>query len=145
MTAEEALNQYFAASGILAPGCTRSDWYPGHFVYLDVGPAKVPLLPILRRSGPVVSHDLHHMLTGCAPDWPGEVELAGWELASGGCGWHFLYWLDRVLVFALGLVTAPRALWAGLRAGRGRRNLYRADREEVLHTDVERVRARLGL
>ena len=144
MTTEEALNRHFAASGILHEGCTRKDWYPGHFVYLNLGPVRVPFFPILRRSGPVVLHDIHHMLTGYGPDWKGEVEIAGWELGSGGCRWHLFYWVDRLLGFALGLVSAPAAALRGFRAGRGHRNLYGRKPEQVLAMEVERVRALIG-
>ena len=33
----------------------------------------------------------------------GELELAAWELASGGCGLNLFFWLDRFLALALGL------------------------------------------
>ena len=66
MTTEEALNRHFVSTGIYAEGCTRDDWYAGHAVYLEVGAWKVPF-PILRRSGPIILHDLHHMLTGYPP------------------------------------------------------------------------------
>ena len=143
MTIEQELNRHFADTGILAAGCTREDWYPGHFVHLGVGSWKLPIFPILRRGGPIVIHDVHHMLTGAAPDWRGEVELAGWELASGGCRWHVFYWFDRLVLALLGLVSAPRALLRGLRAGRTCRNLYGADTEELLAADADDVRGRL--
>lgn len=144
MTTERALNEYFATNGILAPGCTRADWYAGHFIYLNVGSARIPFFPILRRNGPILIHDLHHMLTGAGTDWAGELELAGWELASGGCGWHPLYWLDRLITSVLALVTGPRSLLRGLRAGWGRRNLYGSDSDMLLATDVERLRERFA-
>jgi len=83
MTIEESLNRYFAATGIYADGCTREDWYPGNTLHLRVGSWKVPF-PILRRAGPIILHDVHHMLTGYPPTWKGETELAAWEIGSGG-------------------------------------------------------------
>jgi len=144
VTTEDALNSHFVATGILWDGCTREDWYKGHFIYLKLGPLKIPFIPILRRSGPVVLHDIHHMLTGYGTDWRGEVEIAGWELASGGCRWHLLYWVDRLLGFAFGLVTVPAVALRGFRAGRGRRNLYRLKAETVLPMQTEDVRALTG-
>jgi hypothetical protein len=144
MTTEEALNQHFVATGIYPAGCRRKDWYAGHWLWLKAGPFAIPF-PILRRSGPIVLHDLHHMFAGYAPDWQGEIELAGWELASGGCGWHILYWLDRLTFFATGLLGAPRATCRAFARGRGCRNLYRMDPERVLSMDVDRVRAVVGV
>lgn len=136
MSTEQALNDYFAANGLLPNGCTRADWYAGHRVPLLIGGVPVGVIPVLRREGPILLHDLHHVLTGCAPDWGGEVELAGWELASGGCSLHLLYWLDRLSLLALGLVTAPSRLLRGLRAGWGCRNLYGMHAKGVLQLDL---------
>ncbi len=141
MTTEDALNRHFAATGIYRQGCTREDWYPGHFVEIELGGLKIPFLPILRRNGPVVLHDLHHMLTGYQPDWRGEVGVAGWELGSGGCGWHLFYWLDRVTFFLLGLVFSPVVTLQGLAKGWKSRNLYRMDPEAVLRMEIDEVRA----
>jgi hypothetical protein len=143
MKTEDALNRHFAETGIYAEGCTRDDWYPNHLVYLQSGGGKIPILPILRRHGPVVLHDVHHMLTGYPPTWTGEAAIAGWELGSGGCGWHPLYWLDRLSFFVGGLLTAPVATLRGLRRGLRCRNLYRMRPEAVLAEDVDTVRARV--
>lgn len=123
-SAEEALNEYCASTGLLPRGSTRSDWYRYHVIPIKFGGVTVAAFPILQREGPIVLHDLHHMLLGCAPDWGGEAELAGWELSSGGCGAHVVYWIDRLIVSAVGFVTAPSRLWRGLQAGRSQANLY---------------------
>lgn len=141
MKTEQALNEYFADNGLLPEGCTRADWYAGHSVPLLIGGVRVGVFPILQREGPIVLHDLHHLLTGCAPDWRGEVELAGWELASGGCGWHLVYWADRLSLLVLGLFTAPARLLRGLRAGWSRRNLYGMRPKGALKLEVEALRS----
>jgi hypothetical protein len=140
MTTEQALNHHFIDTALLPAGSTRDDWYAGHVVPFKLFGRTVGVFPILRREGPVVLHDLHHMLTGRPPDWRGEVELAGWELASGGCRWHVLYWLDRLSLAALGLLTAPGALLRGLRAGWGRHNLYGMSPRAVLRMDADALR-----
>lgn len=144
MSIEEALNRHFVATGIYAEGCTREDWYAGHAVYLRVGGQKVPF-PILRRSGPIILHDVHHMLTGYPPTWKGEAELAGWEIGSGGCGWHPLYWLDRLSFLILGLVAAPAATARAIARGLRGHNLFGRDPEAVLREDVDHVRAYAGV
>ena len=144
MTTEEALNHHFVSTGIYPAGCSREDWYAGHWLWLRAGPVGIPF-PILRRGGPIVLHDLHHMLAGYAPDWRGEIELAAWELGSGGCGSHILYWFDRLTFFVAGLLCAPRATRRAFARGRRSHNLFRMDPEQVLHMDVDRVRAAVGI
>jgi len=144
MTTEKALNQHFVATGIYAEGCTRKDWYPGHWVTFQIGDAKVPLFPILRRAGPIVLHDVHHMLTGYPPTWKGEAEVAGWELGSGGCGWHFFYWLDRLFFLLVGFIAAPRTTLRAFARGRGSHNLFGMHTEGVLRMELEAVRDYTG-
>lgn len=140
MTIEEALNRHFVSTGIYAEGCTRDDWYAGHAVYLRVGAWKVPF-PIARRAGPIILHDVHHMLTGYPPTWKGEAEVAAWEIASGGCGWHLLYWLDRLSFLIVGLVAAPAATGRAFTRGFRGHNLFGRDPEAVLREDLDDVRA----
>lgn len=144
MKTEEALNRHFVAAGIYAEGCTRESRYPAHLVSLQLGHWQLPIFPILDRSGPIVLHDIHHMLTGYPTTWTGEAEIAGWEVASGGCRWHLLYWLDRLSFLVIGLVIAPRATWRAWRHGKGQRNLYGLDPEEVLETDVAELECYVG-
>jgi len=144
MTIEEALNQHFAATGIYAEGSTREDWYARNAIYLRVGSWKVPF-PILRRAGPIILHDVHHMLTGYPPTWKGEAELAGWEIGSGGCSWHILYWIDRLSFLIVGLVAAPAATARALARGLRGHNLFGRDPEAVLREDVDDVHAYVGV
>ena len=74
-----------------------------------------------------------------------EYELAAWELASGGCAWNAFFWFDRIVLAAVGLLVAPRATLRGFRSGRGKRNLYGSGVEELLESDVEKLRAWMGL
>jgi len=136
MTAEEALNRHFVDTGIYAEGCTRRDWYPGNIVSLKIGGVSLPVFPILRRDGPIILHDLHHMLAGYPPTWQGEAELAAWEIGSGGCRWHLLYWIDRLSFLVVGLAAAPVAVWRAFVRGRGNRNLFDREPEAVLRTDI---------
>jgi hypothetical protein len=145
MTTQEALNDRFVADGVLDPGATRDDWYAGHWIRLRVGGTQIPFFPILRRGGPIVLHDVHHMLTGYGFNWRGELEVAAWELGSGGCGWHVLYWLDRLTFFAIGLVFWPRVSLRAFARGRRGHNLFTRDPEEVLRMDVDAARASAGV
>jgi len=145
MTAEDALNEHFATSGIYEEGCTRDDWYPGHVVSLVVADRKLPVFPVLRRGGPIILHDLHHLLTGYPPTWKGEAELAGWELGSGGCGWHLVYWLDRLFFLLLGVVVTPRALLRAFVRGLRSHNLFGMSPKAVLRMEVDALRAYAGV
>ncbi len=89
--------------------------------------------------GGIAAHDIHHMITGYETDWGGECAVAGWELASGGCGPYPVFWLDRLGFFAIGLVTLPRRSLRAFRRGRGRRNLYGRDLARVLSMPFEEV------
>jgi hypothetical protein len=139
VTTEQALHRHFLANGLLGAHATTEDWYAGNVVWLRVGSLRIPF-PILDRHGPIVLHDLHHLIAGYPPSWTGEIELAGWELGSGGCRWHLLYWLDRLTFLAAGLVTAPRATLRALRRGLRHRNLFDRDPAEILGHDVDEVR-----
>lgn len=140
MNTEQALNRHFAATGIYAEGCTRDDWYPGNMVSLRMGRWSVPVFPVLRREGPIVLHDIHHMITGYAPTWRGEAALAAWEIGSGGCRWHVLYWIDRLSFILIGLLIAPVDTLRAFRRGLRGHNLFALDTEEVLRMEVEDVR-----
>jgi hypothetical protein len=80
------------------------------------------------------------MLSGCDTSWRGELEIAAWELASGGCGRHLLYWLDRIVFIVFGFVAAPQTVLRGLQQGRWHRNVYRLPRRRVLEMDFEDLR-----
>ena len=145
MTTEEALNEHFVATGIYPEGCTRESWYPGNLVALQLGSWTLPIFPILDRNGPILLHDIHHMITGYPPTWKGEAELAGWEIGSGGCRRHLFYWLDRLSFLLLGGVAAPAATWRAFRRGLGNRNLYGRDPEEVLQMNVAELERYVGV
>ena len=70
----------------------------------------------------------------------GELELAGWELGSGGCARHKLFWVDRLLFTLLGLILLPTVTWRAVRRGCRQRNLYRLEAEAVLAAEVDELR-----
>jgi hypothetical protein len=68
-------------------------------------------------------HDLHHVATEYGADWPGEAEIAAWEIA-GGCGPYAWAWVLNLGAFLVGMVLAPRRLFTAFVSGRRARNLY---------------------
>jgi hypothetical protein len=133
MTAEDALSRYFVEQGLFPEGSSVADWI-GDRWYRIGGIPVLPLVGKIKES--LILHDLHHLVTGYDTSWKGELELAGWELGSGGCGSHFFFWFDRLGAFALGLLMAPRSTLRALRRGRRERNLYRRRSADVLGKEV---------
>ena len=137
MTAEDALSRFFVDQGLFPEGSTAADWI-GDRWYRMGGVPVLPLVGKLKQS--LILHDIHHLVTGYDTSWSGELELAGWELGSGGCHTHFFFWLDRIGAFTFGLLTAPRRVLRAFRAGWYARNLYRLDAYRVLRMDVDELR-----
>jgi hypothetical protein len=91
-------------------------------------------------------HDLHHIANDYATDWAGEIEIAGWEIASG-CGRFSAAWVLDVGGFAVGLFLAPRRLCRAFVRGRhAPTNLYRTgfDESQLDTVTVGELRDLLG-
>jgi hypothetical protein len=92
-------------------------------------------------------HDLHHLATDYETDWPGEAEIAAWEIASG-CARYHAAWILNFGGFGAGLVVAPRRLFrAFLRGRRAKTNLYKSGFDESRLNDITvgMLRDQLGL
>lgn len=92
-------------------------------------------------------HDLHHLATDYETDWPGEAEIAAWEIASG-CARYHAAWILNFGGFGAGLVVAPRRLFrAFLRGRRAKTNLYKIGFDESRLNDITvgMLRDQLGL
>ena len=100
--------------GLVREGARWEDCYAKFWIALPVFGRNVLFFPTLGKWGAVPLHDVNHILSGCDTSWRGELEIAAWELASGGCGWHLLYWIDRISFVAFGLVVASRPTLRGV-------------------------------
>lgn len=92
-------------------------------------------------------HDLHHIASEYGTDWPGEGEIAAWEIASGCAGYHAA-WLLNLGGFGAGLFLAPRRVFhAFLRGRRAKTNLYKngIDESRLDQITVGKLRDELGL
>lgn len=121
--------------------------YDERWVKLKAGPFQIWFPNAPGRVRAVKLHDLHHLVTGYATTWTGEVEIAAWELASG-CGRHAWAWGLNLSALPIGLVIAPRALLRAFVRGRRSRNLYRRQSgidDALLAQPVQALRAELGL
>ncbi len=132
MTTADALTRYLAERRIIDAADELEDAYAASWFYTEVRGRRLPIYPMVGFRGGIALHDVHHMLTGYETSCLGECELAGWELASGGCGLHLVFWLDRLGFLAIGLVVAPRRTLRAFRRGLRGHNLYGLDKERVL-------------
>ncbi len=137
MKAQQALSRYFVEEGLFPKGSNVDDWV-GDRWYRIGGVPVFPLVGKIKQS--LILHDLHHVMTGYHTTWRGELELAGWELGSGGCAWHHFFWFDRLSAFLLGLIFVPRLTLRALRKGWHQHNLYPLRSDEVLATELDELR-----
>jgi hypothetical protein len=92
-------------------------------------------------------HDLHHIAAEYETDWPGEAEIAAWEIASG-CAEYYAAWILNFGGFGAGLVLAPGRLFrAFLRGRQALTNLYMSgiDQSRLDQITVGELRDQLGL
>jgi hypothetical protein len=92
-------------------------------------------------------HDLHHIATDYETDWPGETEIAAWEIARG-CARYHAAWILNFGAFSAGLIVAPRRLFRAFLRGRHTKiNLYKSGFDESRLDDITvgMLRDQLGL
>jgi hypothetical protein len=118
MTLEEARALFFARSGLGDDGGYSDRW-----VRIEMKPFPVYFPNTASRVRSAKLHDLHHLALEYKTDWPGEVEIAGWEIASG-CGRHPWAWLLNLGAFAVGMLLFPKRLYRAFVRGRHSANLY---------------------
>jgi hypothetical protein len=119
MTLEAARALFFERSGLGPDGGYNDRW-----VRIEMKPFPVYFPNTASRVRSAKLHDLHHLALGYKTDWPGEVEIAGWEIASG-CARHPWAWLLNLGAFAVGIALFPKRLYRAFLRGRHAANLYR--------------------
>lgn len=130
----------------LCPGTLDVDeWLEVNWVRFRFGGKLVPLIPLWGLKKVLVAHDVHHAILGYETTWCGELEIAAWEVASGGCGWNIAFWLDRLFGVLLGFLFCPVRTARALRAGFGCRNLFGTSVEALLAADVADLKKRMRL
>jgi hypothetical protein len=140
MTTREALARYFERRGIKPEDESIDEWLRENWVYMTIRGHRVPIKPLYGYKKVVILHDVHHVLTGYDTTWTGELQVAAWELGSGGCGPYLLMWNNRLLTFLIGLLFWPRITWRAFSRGLTERNVYRFDFRDVLSRDVDELR-----
>jgi monoterpene epsilon-lactone hydrolase len=141
MTLLEARALFFSRSGLGFDGGYGARW-----VRIETKPVPVYFPNTACRVEAAKLHDLHHIAMEYETDWPGEAEIAGWEIASG-CGRHGWAWLLNLGAFAIGMVLFPKRLFRAFVRGRRAANLYREGfpESELSTKSVAWLREKLGI
>ena len=130
----------------LCPGAeSLEEWQSVRWLRVRIGGRVLPFLPVIGYREGLHLHDVHHLLTGYSTKLSGELELAAWELTSGGCRWHWIFWIDRLLAVVLGLVLCPRKCWRAARRGWACHNVYDRRAADVLAADFDELRHSVGV
>lgn len=119
MTLEEARALFFARSRLGDDGGYNRRW-----VRVETKPLPLYFPNTACRVEAAKLHDLHHIALEYKTDWPGEAEIAAWEIASG-CGRYGWAWLLNLGAFTVGIALFPRRLYRAFIRGRHSANLYR--------------------
>ena len=140
MTLHDARALFFARSNLGAEGGYSDRW-----VRVEAKPFPFYFPNTRSRVKAARLHDLHHIALEYETDWPGEAEIAAWEIASG-CGSYIWAWLLNLGAFAVGMVLFPRRLFRAFARGRHAANLYHDNplqETELTTRTVEWLRNRL--
>ena len=121
--------------------------YSSRWVRVEAKPFPIYFPNTDARVAAARLHDLHHIAAEYDTDWPGEIEISGWEIGSG-CGRYYAAWLLDLGGWAVGLMLAPKRLFrAFVRGRRAKTNLYHTGfpDAQLAHTTVGTLRDQLGL
>ena len=142
MALADARALFFRHSNLDDDGGYSSPW-----VRVEAKPFPVYFPNTEARVAAARLHDLHHIATEYDTDWPGEIEISGWEIGSG-CGRFYAAWILDLGGWAVGLLQAPLRLFrAFVRGRRATTNLYHTGfpDAQLEKTTVGTLRDRLGV
>ncbi len=134
LSMREARARYFRDNDFGEDGGYGAAW-----VDFKLGPLPFPIPNTPQRVKAVRYHDLHHVLTGYRTDFPGEVEISGWELGAG-CKGFVAAWQLNLSGMAAGLLFMPRRAFRAFVRGRHSATLYGLDYEPLLERTVAEAR-----
>lgn len=136
LTMRAARRQYFLDNGFGDDGGYGDAW-----VDFKLGPIPFPFPNTPARIDAVKFHDLHHVLTGYATDFRGELEISAWEIGAG-CKSYTAAWILNLGGMGAGLFRAPARVFAAFVRGRRSRTVYGEPFEPLLDETVGALRAR---
>ncbi len=109
MSLRDARTLFFERSNLGADGGYSSRW-----VRVESKPIAFYFPNCHSRVAAARLHDLHHIVAEYGTDWPGEAEIAAWEIASG-CTHYYAAWILNLGAFAdvtVGILRARLAVGA---------------------------------
>lgn len=140
MKTHELLEHHIKELALCPGAATYADWQTKPWLETIVRNTTIPIFPMQPIRNALNIHDLHHILTGYETTLKGEAELAAWELASGGCHLNLVFWIDRVILTLIGLVTHPCATFRAAKSGLSCRNLFRFSIKLLEQRDVDSIK-----
>mgnify|MGYP007063379067 CR=1 FL=1 len=138
-TMKDARHRYFMANGFGEDG-----GYSKSVEWVKIGFVKLPVLNTEGRKHAVRFHDFHHILTGYHTDWPGECEIAGWEIGAG-CGTAWVAWFLNLSAYSVGVFALPKRTFKAFVRGRNSNNLYQYHHDDLIGRTVAEVREITGV
>lgn len=118
------LSDYFEEKDLGEEGGLYADFYKakiGNYSFL---------LPNTKgRKKALIKHDIHHLITEYEVDFKGELEIGGWEVASG-CADYYGIWMLNLIGMATGIFLIPRRTYQAFIRGIDNKNLYHLDINE---------------
>lgn len=114
--------------------------YGARWVRFEFGPVPFAIPNTKARLRAVAYHDLHHLATGYATDYRGELEISAWEIGAG-CKGFGAAWLINLAVMFGGLCVCPRRTLAAFLRGRAGDTLYGRDLESLLDGSLRDLEA----
>ncbi len=134
LTVGDALAKFRKENGLETAATTSPFWR------CRVGPVNLVFPNFRWRREAIVSHDLHHVLTGYSCSMRGEFQLATWEFAAGRFP-HPAATLFCLPLVVAGICWSPRAIWRAYLDGRRSRSLYGLrGKDDLLNASFEAVR-----
>jgi hypothetical protein len=136
-----AMQTYFKTHDLGEDGGLNKTWGK-----IKVGRIYIPILNITARRKALVFHDIHHIVTGYAGDWKGEVSISAWEISSG-CGKYWAAWGLDLGGMAVGLFIYTKSVFKAFIRGRRTKNLYRntISHEAALAMQINELKDKLLL
>ncbi len=141
MSLRDARARFFARAGLGPNG-----GYDDHWVRVEAKPIPFYFPNSRARVAAARLHDLHHIAAEYETDWPGEIEISGWEIGSG-CGRFYTAWILDLGGWVVGLLLAPARLFRAFLRGRSApTNLYKTGfaEQQLSQTTVGALRDQLG-
>lgn len=119
------LENYFKEKDLGEKGGLFSDFYRA-----KIGNYSILLPNTNGRKKALIKHDIHHLLTDYNVDFKGELEIGGWEVASG-CSNYYGIWMLNLIGMATGLFLIPKRTYNAFIKGIGAMNLYQLELEDA--------------